>query len=63
MSRIGRAATLVVGLLAAFLVFLAFDWGGWAGEAALMLALVILVGLGLVLCACRIRRSTRQGVS
>jgi hypothetical protein len=57
-DRIGRWIATGLALFAACLVILAFLWGGWAGEAALMLAVALLIAGGIIALLCRIHRTT-----
>ena len=58
MNRTGRSVAIAAGVLAIGLIVLAFLWDGWACEAALLLAVPILLADGLIVLVCRIRRDT-----
>jgi hypothetical protein len=57
-NRKGRVVAVAIGLIAVFLIVLTFWWNGWAGEAAFLLGVAILMIDGLVALVCRIRRDT-----
>lgn len=58
MNRRGRAVAVAIGLIAVFLIILAFWWNGWAGETAFVLGVATLMIDGSVALVCRIRRDT-----